>query len=820
MNKGHNTSAGLVQPGTVVRTFTLIFLAAAAGLLLGDDFPVFVRFYAVILAVGLAAYPFVSKLFSGFADGGWLFAKIIGLALSGWLTWLFASVRILRFSYLSCIISVVLVAAAGILMRFLPNRKQQRKEDGEGEKIRRKAVSVWTSELIFLAFFLMWTYFRGFKPEASGTEKFMDYGFMAAILRSDYMPASDLWYAGGELNYYYVGQFFAAWLTRLSGATIGEGYNLMMALLGGMGFALPYSLSHTIMSTVLAERNGKKEKRVLPYLPAISGVLSGAAVSLCGNMHYPIYKWVVPQLRALLGLETDGYWFPDATRYIGYNPETNDKTIHEFPLYSYVLSDLHAHVLNTIFVLALLGVLFAWLLYRKKRIEAEQLLSGRPAFGGESSKRSIEWRSLRSEVLHPCVILAGFFIGLFHMTNYWDFPIYFVVTGAVILFSNAVLTGFSKLTILLTALHAAVVVAVGELTALPFTLCFDPISTEIGIAQNHTPFYQLMVLWGLPIFAIAGYLIILIRRERELACGHVVAGTKLHAGTRVSFKAKAASGRKEADRAKAVSAEKCPALFRFIGNLPTADLFLLTLGLCAIGLVLIPEIVYVKDIYTGDYLRANTMFKLTYQAFILFGICMGALITKYFFLSETKKQRIYAGVIFVLLLGTAGYFGEAVGAWYGDVKDSSGYQTLEASCYLKERMSDDKAIIDWLNENVEGTQVVLEAEGDSYTDYGRISVNTGLPTVLGWYVHEWLWRGDPADLNVRKADIVTIYTSEEEAAVRELIEQYDISYIVIGQLEIDRYGAVNHELLQSLGEVVCAQGATYLIRITAVHAAE
>ena len=47
---------------------------------------------------------------------------------------------------------------------------------------------------------------------------------------------------------------------------------------------------------------------------------------------------------------------------------------------------------------------------------------------------------------------------------------------------------------------------------------------------------------------------------------------------------------------------------------------------------------------------------------------------------------------------------------------------------------------------IEGQPVVLEANGDSYSDYERVSAMTGLPTVLGWYVHEWLWRGDPADL--------------------------------------------------------------------------
>ncbi len=742
------------------------------GFLLRADFFVFLRFYAVVFVIGLSAFLLLARLFEGFSDGGWLFAKAIGLGLCGWVTWLLSSVRILPFRMFGCLagIAAVLVLGAAVCIR----------KHRMGARLSLLWGRMLASELIFLAFFLLWSYLRGFNPAASGTEKFMDYGFMTAILRSEYMPAADLWYSGGTLNYYYVGQFFAAYLTRLSGVTAGQGYNLMMALIAACGFALPYSLGCTVMKTALAKtgRNAKTAGR----LSVLAGVLSGAAVSLCGNLHYPIYKWIVPGIRSLLGLETDSYWFPDATRYIGYNPDTHDKTIHEFPLYSYVLSDLHAHVINTIFVLALLGVLFAWLLYRGKMAKQQ-----------EGTRFS--WVR---EAFHPGILLAGFFIGLFHMTNYWDFPIYFVVTGAVILFSNARLTGFSGNTLKLTALHALVVTGIGELTALPFTLNFDTITTEIGIAPNHTPLYQLLVLWGLPFLAIGALLIFLVRdcflQEKRK-------------------KSAAAGGRKKKGAEPPAQEKKRCRLFRFIGSLETADLFILTIGLCAAGLILIPELVYVKDIYTGDYLRANTMFKLTYQAFILFGISMGYIIVKYLRREEGKAHRIVAGICLVLLVWTGGYFGESVGSWYGNVWDPSGYQTLEASCYLEERMADDAVLIDWLNENVEGIEVILEADGDSYTDYGRISVNTGLPTVLGWYVHEWLWRGDTESLNVRRQDIQTIYTSQDADEVRALVEEYEIAYIVAGQLEADRYGTVNHELLQSLGEIVASSGTSYLIAI-------
>ena len=103
---------------------------------------------------------------------------------------------------------------------------------------------------------------------------------------------------------------------------------------------------------------------------------------------------------------------------------------------------------------------------------------------------------------------------------------------------------------------------------------------------------------------------------------------------------------------------------------------------------------------------------------------------------------------------------------------------------------------------MEGNPIVLEANGDSYSEYCRVSAMTGLPTVLGWYVHEWLWRGDPEDLNRKSADVETIYTSTDAEEVRALLEEYDVEYIFIGSCEREKYPLLNEGLLRSMGEVV------------------
>ena len=146
----------------------------------------------------------------------------------------------------------------------------------------------------------------------------------------------------------------------------------------------------------------------------------------------------------------------------------------------------------------------------------------------------------------------------------------------------------------------------------------------------------------------------------------------------------------------------------------------------------------------------------------------------------------------------------------------SAYQGLDATTYLETDFPADAPAIRWLKENIEGAPVVLEANGDSYTGFERVSASTGLPTVLGWYVHEWLWRNDGADLNQKSADIETIYTSGDAAAVQKLLAQYEVEYVFVGSKEREKYAErLNHETLQSLGEVVYADeaSATYILCI-------
>ena len=732
-------------------------MVALSAFLLQGDVWTFWTWYLLALVLGAVAMPLTGRLFRRFQDRGWMFSKVTAIAVSGFLTWFLVAVKIIKFTTMTCIVVTLVCAAASLILYC-------REQKAGFECIPFAHLDlVYAEELLFFAAFLLWTYFAGFHPAAYGTEKFMDYGFMEAMMRSKTLPATDLWYSQGKINYYYGGQYFAVFLTKLSGAKVELTYNLMRTFVAGLAFAMPFSLVHQMVT----DRLGKTGSRWKKALPSVTGILAGISVSIAGNMHYVVYGQIIPFIQKLKGEEVSSYWFPDATRYIGFNPDVEDKTIHEFPCYSFVLGDLHAHVVDIMFVLLLLGLLYAWM----KKVRTTEL-------SGESMSRREFWKK---QLLMPQLLATGALLGMFHWTNYWDFVIYFVVTCGAALFMNIIgQKGKIRWALGVTAAQAAEILILATVIILPFTLQFDTSNMVQGIAlaQHHSLPHQLLVLWGLPgILTILFVVSLLIEKLR--------------------------------------GAEQ-KSLYHLLTSIRLPDLFAVLMGLCAIGLVLIPELVYVRDIYENRNARANTMFKLTYQAYIMFGMTMIYAIFRLLVIGKNKILKVLAFIGLFLFVWTCGYFGNSVHSWFGEVWKPSQYKGLNATAFLETDFPEDVNGIRWLKENISDAPVVLEANGDSYSEYERVSAMTGLPTIMGWYVHEWLWRGNLSDLNAKIEEIQEIYTSTDETRVKELLEEYNVSYIFVGSCERNKYGAdMNNDLLKSLGEVVFqdSEYPTYIVKI-------
>lgn len=705
----------------------------------------------MLFLLGLVFMPVTSRMFRGFDDNGWMFSKVLAVAVCGYVQWLLTCLKITPFTGITCVILTVICCLGSLLYGI---KCKNRLPDSLP---RKQAALVYQEELLYFLVFLFWTYLAGFHPAAHGTEKYMDFGFMQAMMRSTTLPAQDMWYAGKPFNYYYGGQYLAVFLTKLTGTNVEVTYNLMRTMVAAFAFLLPFSLVRQMLKDKL--RTGRE------WSFCLGGILAGMAVSMSGNLHYIIYGIIL----RLLKIKTD-YWFPSSTRYIGFDSAvTGDETIHEFPSYSFVLGDLHAHVINVFLVLTVLGILYSWM----------KTNSGK------------SWRQRE-------IGLLGLLLGMFLFSNTWDFMIYYVVICGTLLFGN--LKRYSSGSFISQALKWSVIqwvelLAAAFLASLPFHLTFENVMVQgIGIVKIHTAFYQFCVLWAFPL----------------LVCVPFVIGILKSIGTFPEKK-----------------------FWSFFYSIKYPDLYGLVLVLCAIGLIFIPEFVYVRDIYEKTAPRANTMFKLTYQAYIMFGIMM-AYILVFFTVNRIKRcngadstvmckgllrcprlQSLTGIIAILVLISTCGYLENAITHWFTGFPKRNAYQTLNATNYLETAISDDAAAIRWLNDNVEGQPIILEASGDSYQDYdNRVSAMTGLPTVLGWYVHEWLWRNDLEEENQRKEDVQTIYTSSNADQIKSLIEKYKISYLFIGSCEYEKYGEINSELLASIGKVVFRQSETTIIEVS------
>lgn len=726
------------------------------GIVLKSEFAYVLKWWTVLLFIGILFLPMSMNIFSSFTDKGFVFSKIIGLALSSFVFWLLSYLKLLKITGLNCWYVTVLSGFAVYAVFFVWKKTYR----SVFAVINSETISwVLAGESLFLFSLGFWTYLRGFNPRIEGLEKFMDYGFVNSILRSGYVPPKDMWFAGESINYYYFGQYVTAFLTRLSGLETEISYNVMMATL----FAFSMALSFVIVSNML------KVHGIENGWSAAGGLISAVLVSLGGNLHSFFYGFL-----AKFSKDGDKYWFPDATRYIGYNPETDDKTIHEFPVYSFVVSDLHAHVINMIFVLTLIGILLAVLvkLYKK---------TGQYTGAGYGL----------TQAFFPEMLLIALFICIFQMSNYWDFPIYLTVTLFVLAGGGIRQYGFNKKTTLVTTVRFIAVLLLAVLFSVPFNLSFDQIASQIRFARNHSLPHQLFILWGYQLTFVVIYFILILYAEQNIEWKTAKGAEKYKIRNELTITVR---------------------IRNVLEKFSAGDVFAVILCISATGLVLIPELVYVRDIYEKEYARANTMFKLTYQAFIMFGLAAGYIFVR-LRKSMYRENKILAAKILTVLMIILPmiYPFYAIPSWYRNMAPEK-YEGLDGLAFLKRENADDYELILWLRENVQGQPVVLEANGDSYTYNCRISMATGLPTIQGWFTHEWLWRGDLKAVQDRIEEVKTIYESDDIEKTKELLRKYNVEYIVIGKPERDLFPGLKENKLLSLGTVVFERPGVKLIK--------
>jgi len=155
------------------------------------------------------------------------------------------------------------------------------------------------------------------------------------------------------------------------------------------------------------------------------------------------------------------------------------------------------------------------------------------------------------------------------------------------------------------------------------------------------------------------------------------------------------------------------------------------------------------------------------------------------------------------------YFG--VKSFYGELKI---YKGLDGEAWLERDYPGEYSAILFFRENVVGQPVILEAAGDSYTDFNVISSYSGLPTISGWFVHEWLWRGSPEFPQARANDVSQIYLNLDPFETLNILAKYNVSYVVVGTFERQKYPTLNEEKFEKIGRMVFSNSGVNIYQLS------
>ena len=671
--------------------------------------------------ISLAAVPLTYVVFRPLSDRGYLFSKPLGLLIVATIAWLLASSGILGFSALSVGISVVLLAAISLAIFW-----RIREEIVVFAKAHIRTIAI--AEAIFLVAFLAFFLIRLANPDLwhawRGGEKPMDFAYLNAITRSTIMPPYDPWFAGGYLNYYYYGQFIIASLIRITGIVPTVAYNLAVPLIFALSAGAIYTVAYNLVAMSMRARGAIRLGNVPIMFGLIAAVLALVAANIDG---------LVQVATALYDSMIKGGDFPRfdywrSTRIFEHGTGGNEIT--EFPFFTFLYADLHAHMIAIPFAVLALGLAIVAFL----RAGMERLS--------------------RFETLVSLAIL-GMVVGSLRLINSWDYPTQLLLAAGFI-FAGEFLYGHrGKLVGIAQAIgKIAVVGIVGYVVYLPFHANFELFNNGIEPSKFQTALWRYLAIHAFFVFAIGSWLLVewqrgtfrfrsILEKIRTEFGYPNWAPSLITIAFLVVWLAVVVSYPNFITVVATLSGAAIlglTGLLAYLRRHPEQRYIIVTVGLVLMSLFIAAgvDLITVKN----DIGRQNTIFKFYIQAWWLLAIAatfavwrlwdVGAFVTK----QMSGLKIVWLSTFGVLAVGVMIYpvmatdvrlddrFNDIGPGVDGEAYMDSGVYTTRG---VEIEFASDLPGIEWLRENVDGSPVVVEAQWDLYTWANRVSIYTGLP---------------------------------------------------------------------------------------------
>ena len=832
-----------------------------------------IRWWAVLMILGGMALPLTLVLFGKLPDRGYAFVKLVGVLLVSYLFWILGSL-----GFIGNNVGGILLSLTGLAG--LSAAAYLRRPDAItlGEWFKDNRTQILLTELVFALLFFAWVWVRAQHPSITATEKPMEFAFLNSLGRSPNFPPLDPWLSNYAISYYYFGYVMTSVIARLAFVQEAIAFNLGIAwLVAGTGtaaFGLVYNLVATQGSRRMAFILGLVAALALPVAGNLQIVMEVAHANGIGSAAF--WQWLdvrdinqAPNLEQTPRYESSAWWWWRSSRviheyHLSGRAEEGLEPIVEFPGFSFILGDMHPHVLALPFAFLSLAVALAWWLGQGKVSPARWAKEG--------------WYSLRNLINWPLWAFTIVVLGGLSFLNTWDVLIHlFILVGAFYL-GQWRQYGRHPYLLSQTVLVTLLLTIPAILIYFPFYIGFRSQAGApyiLPMLMQPTRLPHFLIIFGMPLLTIVSLLLVQAGRQHfrywrsgvglaaalvaalsvlMLLLGMVIAmsgdswrvvnlanelsitlppqaeggGNVRWALTSITrlvpavvtarlahpaltlllsamialvvmgFVAKL-TGRENdvVSRATGTSDE----VMRGDGDYYASDSlpFVLLLILTGTLLTLGPEFVYLRDNFG---MRLNTTFKFYYQAWIFFGVS-GIYALHYLWHTLKGGQQVVSAVVtvgysaaFVLSLLFPFYGVQSRAAEYrGPVASSTrAPATLNGLDFVRRFNPDEYEAVNWLRQEVSDTAVVLEAVGGQYSDYGRISARTGLPTVLGWAGHEYQWRGsDHPEPGPRDTAVQQIYSQPDWNGIDALLNRYGVEYIYVGGLELSTYGQTGLE---------------------------
>ena len=809
-----------------------------------------IKWFLLFEILGWSTFPISFKLFNRSADKGYSISKIFSLLLLGYIYWLGNSFQILenslpgtQFAFFILIIGSVIILSKNSFTSLFNWCKQNFR-------------IIVFFDALFLIAFIGWAIVRGANPEIIGTEKPMELAFITSIFRSPSFPPNDPWLSNYAISYYYFGYVLVTMIMRICGTASGVAFNLTIST----WFALAAVASSGILFNLLFFRRGQPKETKLINKLLLFSLLAPLLILIVSNgeglleilhsrgvfwsndsnveMTSSIWKWVdIKELTEPPPLPLDwipgrsgGTWWWRASRVLqDYTMDGQSREIiDEFPFFSFLLADLHPHVLSMPFVLLVIYLGFSSFLQPNTPIPLK-------------TKFSLYLND-------PQIWLSSFILGGLIFINTWDFPIYFGLFVLINLFQTVKSNGINKQVFKPVLLFSFAIAIFSLLIYLPFLLGLS--SQAGGFIPSlifRTRGIHFLVMFLPQILLISWFLLLinkdfLFRKKLNLSLliGLLIStllflfsltyallpflGTKVVgvlAGVLRSDMTSAQSNLENAANGllgifgATNFRDLVQESFNRLMTEPFLILFLaILITICYFGaanskdldeesktteisekpvqyiqiliilgalLCFIPEFFYLRDQFGW---RMNTIFKFYFQGWIVFSMAAAFSIAEILFRSKTNLKNGFS-IIFVTIILSSGL----IYPFFALPDKTNSFRYIDWSFdgnnyYMKSNPLENEAIT-FLNSVSYGT--VAEAVGGSYSSYGRVSKFSGLPSVLGWPGHESQWRGGGAEIGSRESDIKDLYITSNWDYAKAVLEKYKIHYVFVGILEKKSY---------------------------------